>query len=535
MVLSSTLMILSSYYLHADQPIHAKQSGLILPLSLQQILNFGYEHEDKKNILTSYYSLKINRQTYFIAWVRDTQNKEKWSHVWGGGVESPFITVGSYYEHGTYKLFDDISDSKSWDSATFQHTRWSIRRSPVQVASMGVMLTFPQFLGHRISTQSRPLRNPIISLGVAKIPTSSSSTSSSNSSEEHEFYQPWKFDGYYHIGATAGYKFSFWEPRVLYRYYFRESLPLSSGNWSSWILTEPTALSMHQMIMVQKFRIGNFFWGNLVAKSIISDTMQEQWLGKITLRAILPIIEVGVHLALSEDHAIDNEWKFSKYLWNTSSEILLYYANLIYGDKNQSHAYVRVRTEVAEYNKVRERLDFPQSIRRVYQIKWKHPITLVLKHKKELEWYPELEYGYTYSNNDEYHVSIFKLGMAYLQWSPFLRNRVYWYIDEKSRNLEKLNMSQSFYLKYTFLAIPINVWTRFTWNIEKDTEETFDSLGDELFITTKDIISSIGMSLRKKYLLSTFSMTYLLVNDNNDEQRKFQSEFSMKIDLRFKW
>lgn len=494
-----------------------------VPLSLKQSIDMAVS----KHIIISRYKLH-NKQWKIALWhqTKFIDKQYEWKHISGGGIETPFITAGNFYEYGLFKNFNDISNTQAWNSVPYQYSRWSIRTSPVDNADVGLLLSLPNFpLTTRVLS-----KDFLLSFWIVALPLSSEETNFSMFGNlvfpdaDGTIYNKGILKSNYHTGMSIGYKFAFWEPRVLYKYSWRNELPLTTTNWSSWILVEPSILQLHQLQFAQKFYFKKFAFIELIGLMSASDSIVNQYSGKALLKFYLDKVEFSMQVAGAESYNSTDEWKYAKYLWNTSVELLYFYTR---------HARIRARANVAEYNINTTVPEYPQNIFRTYSIKWSH---LLQKKKMVVSMEPELEYAYFFTIDDEYHRSVVEMVVYYDGWKFSLRNKVDWYITEKSRELHAIDFSHSLYSSYVFDAIPITLWARITLVVEDDMNTTYDNVGDNLYDSLEDIISEIGIKMKYKGFLFSCSFDYEISEDSSvTDSKQFKNDWFIQAKFQYNW
>ena len=218
------------------------------------------------------------------------------TYIFGGGVESPFISAGNFSESGAYKYFGDITNINAWSGTKDEYTRWNIRTSPIRNATRGVRLSLPYTVFRKLTYNSY---NPLGSVSLGEI-------LHETGEDNDKFYT-------YFTGGSLGYKVHFWEPRFLYRYSWREKLDYNSTRWDSWYISDVTALRLQQFLLIQKFSFSPYITFQMVSSSSISDTYKTNGVIQGTTVLKFAIMQLSLQMTMASPNAIHDEWGFQKF------------------------------------------------------------------------------------------------------------------------------------------------------------------------------------------------------------------------------
>lgn len=480
--------------------------------------------EMEKTFWVNKYSLRVKRFWKARFWHKEhDRDKEKErnfdTHVLGGGVENPFIVSGNFYEYGAYKYFGDASNMSAWSTEHNQYTKWSVLSSPKKDAPHGIRLSLPYTLWNTMSVNSY---NPIISVGAARFPQSTSSG---------EILKPT-----YMWDANMGYKFIFdianialtWEPRVLYRNSIREEINFESSTWDSWIISTPINYQLHQLILSQKIRISKYLWVQMLNGLGISDNYKTSYFINTVLGVNLNKFVFSIQAGKFSPNSITDEWKFQKFLWSTSGEVAYYY---------MSSSYVKAKTKIAEYNQKNYIRPYPQSLYKMHSIS---AVQNIEKLVKNVRFVPRAEFSYSYSEYDEYYKNKIEISIYHHGFVHNVEEKTYWYIDEKSRRILKYTLNPSVMEQYTFSFMPLTIFVKGNWLIEVS-EDYPDNMKKEMqneffYDTTKSFTATLGVKLKYKGFYFAVQIAHEISEDSEEKEKKlFKSETLGKLKIQYNW
>ncbi len=277
------------------------------------------------------------------------------------GLQTIPFTIGSIQQYGEYKLFQDISQNFAWSSMIFQPFRWGIDHTssePTWGARLGI--------------------DPIQTWWIKR--------------KETTLY-----------GASVGYDFSFYEPRLLYQNSTRNSIDTNSSHWDAWLIHKPSSTELHQLVVSQTFSVANALYIQTVLATATSNTQATRMAGYTTIQYFTPLIDIKINYTQSDKDYISQEWSFAKYLWASSAELSVYYLPLfLYTPPatpkalSHSNAKIRLRAIVREYHPLNISYKKQDYLYQKYEFAWKHAFT-----KNTIEYLPYITY--TWHLTEKYH------------------------------------------------------------------------------------------------------------------------------------
>ena len=399
---------------------YTKEHQSVKDLKIQTDLKTAFRNNTfSSQIITTIAAWKMT------AWYLTNKTKV----AFGGGFTGPYATVGIFYPYGDYRIFADASTVFAWSLLHNQRFFWKLQ--------------YPSFsapFGMKVSYKPLDVWSAIYDVRE-KMPT-------------------------YSVGAALGHKFKIYEPRFMYQYSFKEQFNLSSSEVSSWYLTRPTSLSVHNVSVIQRLYLNTIFV-KLVGKMSVPETIRLAGGGSALLRMSIDPITIAFYAQGVSPHYVTDTLKYQKNLWSHSGEVLLRY---------KRNSFLRGRYHIEEPNPLKDtsnisgKSSIDRSLYQLYEVKWKHAIE-----KENIDNYIELLYSF---------YSLYKRHVSNVSYSLLFSD---------------ISFSSNISLQWYYLETPVEEWGRL-----------------------RKVTSSIGLQIGKKKIFQKFnfdfrSKIYLLLY-NKDEK-----------------